>query len=188
MADELYRKLSRRDVVKAGAFLAVASPLLVACAREDAPPEAPAAEATPDEAAEEEVPEVEGVPEVARNRTLFLRWGGQEGRFIDHELWNGYAVGANHQNGLGIFYEPLAYYSAFADEMIPWLAEDWEYSADLTELTITTRSGITWSDGEPFSAEDVAYTFNTLRDLGPQVRWGTDVQQFVEEAEAVSDT
>jgi len=126
--------------------------------------------------------------EVARNRTLILRWGGQEGRYIDHELWNGYALGANHQNGLGIFYEPLAYYSAFADETYPWLAESWEYNADSTELRITTRSGISWSDGTPFSAEDVAFTFNSLRDFGAQVRWGVDVQQFVQEAVAESPT
>jgi len=28
-----------------------------------------------------------------------------------------------------------------------------------------------------FSAEDVAYTLNTLRDYGPKVKWGVDVQQ-----------
>ena len=36
----------------------------------------------------------------------------------------------------------------------------------------------------PFSAEDVAYTLNSLRDLGPKVRWGVDVQQAVEKAAA----
>ena len=72
--------------------------------------------------------------------------------------------------------------------MIPWLAESWEYNDDLTELRITTRSGITWSDGEPFSAEDVAYTLNAVRDAGAKVRWGVDVEQFVEEATAESDT
>jgi peptide/nickel transport system substrate-binding protein len=81
----------------------------------------------------------------------------------------------------------LAFYSAFADEMIPWLAESWEYSDDLTELTINTRAGISWSDGESFGAHDVAYTLNTLRELGPEVRWGVDVEQFVDEATAVDD-
>ncbi len=28
-----------------------------------------------------------------------------------------------------------------------WLAESYEYSADLQELTIKTRPGINWSDG-----------------------------------------
>jgi len=30
-------------------------------------------------------------------------------------------------------------------------------------LTITTRSGVKWSDGKPFSASDVAYTFNLIK-------------------------
>jgi peptide/nickel transport system substrate-binding protein len=134
-----------------------------------------------------EVPDVEGVRDVPRNRTLLMRWAGVEGRFVDHELWNPYAIGANHQNGSGIFYEPLAFYSAFADEEILWLAESYEYNEDATQLTIRTRSGIEWSDGVPFSAEDVAFTINSLNELGAAVRWGTDVQQVVEQAEAVSE-
>ena len=53
---------------------------------------------------------------------------------------------------------------------------------DFKQLTIKTRPGINWSDGTPFSAEDVAYTFNTLRDLGPKVKWGVDVNQALDEA------
>jgi peptide/nickel transport system substrate-binding protein len=120
--------------------------------------------------------------DVPRNRTLTLVWGGREGRWIDHELWNPYAIGSNHQNGPGIFYEPLAYYSAFADKEYLWLAESYTYSPDFKELTVKTRSGIRWSDDAPFTAEDVAYTLNSLRDLGPKVRWGVDVQQFMQEA------
>ncbi|MGE3271921.1 MAG: ABC transporter substrate-binding protein [Chloroflexota bacterium] len=50
------------------------------------------------------------------------------------------------------------------------------------------RSGINWSDGKPFSADDVVYTFNTLRDLGPKVKWGVDVAQFLQEAKATDPT
>ena len=53
----------------------------------------------------------------ARNRTLILTWSGsREGRWVDFELWNPYAIGSNHQNGPNLLYEPLAYYSAFADK------------------------------------------------------------------------
>ena len=79
---------------------------------------------------------------------------------------------------------PYAYYSAFADKEYMWLAESYKYTADFKELTIKTRSGIKWSDGKPFSAEDVVYTLTSLRDLGPKVRWGVDVQQFMQEAKA----
>jgi peptide/nickel transport system substrate-binding protein len=121
--------------------------------------------------------------EVPRNRTLVLiKNGGRDGRWVDYDLWNPYSIGANHQNGPNLIYEPLAYYSAFADKLYMWLAESYQYTPDFKQLTIKTRSGITWSDGVPFSADDVAYTFNTLRDLGPEVKWGVDVNQALDEA------
>src|SRR5215467_4165373 len=122
------------------------------------------------------------LPEVSRNRTVILVWGGREGRWVDYDLWNPYAIGSNHQNGPNIIYEPLAYYSAFADKLYPWLAESYQYTPDFRQLTIRTRGGVKWSDGTPFSAEDVAFTFNSLRDLGPKVKWGVDVNQALDEA------
>ena len=112
-----------------------------------------------------------------RNRTLVTVRGGTEGKYTEHELWSPYAIGSNPQLGPNIIYEPLAFYSAFADKKILWLAESYEYSADFKELTVKTRPGINWSDGKPFTAEDVAYTFNTLNELGAKVKWGADVQQ-----------
>jgi peptide/nickel transport system substrate-binding protein len=123
--------------------------------------------------------------EIPRNRTMILVWSGsREGRWVDWDLWNPYSIGSNHQNGPNLIYEPLAYYSAFADKTYPWLAESHEFAPDFKRLTIKTRSGVSWSDGQTFSAEDVAYTLNALRDLGPKVRWGVDVQQAMEKATA----
>jgi peptide/nickel transport system substrate-binding protein len=122
--------------------------------------------------------------EVPRNRTLITSFQGVEGKWVAPELWNPYAIGTTHQDGLNVIYEPLAFYSAFADEEILWLAESYSFNDDFTELTIKTRSGINWSDGEPFSAEDVAYTIDTLRQLGAEVMWGTEMATFVESAEA----
>jgi peptide/nickel transport system substrate-binding protein len=120
---------------------------------------------------------------VARNRTLILaKNGARDGRWIDHELWNCYALGSNHQNGANLIMEPLAYYSAFADKWYMWLAESYQYTPDFKQLTIKTRKGVKWSDGAPFSAEDVAFTMNSLRDLGPKVKWGVDVSQALDEA------
>jgi peptide/nickel transport system substrate-binding protein len=165
VAERKTGQFSRRTLVKAGAAATAVSPFLGV---------RPAL--------------AQDIPEVPRNRTLILRLGGIEGRLVDYGLWNGYAIGANHQTGLGIFYEPVAFYSAFADETIPWLAESWEYNEDFTQLRIKTRSGITWSDGEPFSAEDVAFTLTEVGKAGSKIRWGVDVQQFVESATAESET
>jgi peptide/nickel transport system substrate-binding protein len=46
---------------------------------------------------------------------------------------------------------------------IPELATSYSWSSSGTTLTITTRSGVKWSDGKPFSAADVAFTFNLIK-------------------------
>jgi peptide/nickel transport system substrate-binding protein len=47
---------------------------------------------------------------------------------------------------------------------IPGLAESWTGSADGLTYTYTLREGLKWSDGEPLTAEDVAWNINTSRD------------------------
>src|SRR5690349_20287214 len=39
---------------------------------------------------------------------------------------------------------------------------DPKYSADFMSLTVPLRKGVTWSDGEPFTAADVVYTIETI--------------------------
>jgi peptide/nickel transport system substrate-binding protein len=55
----------------------------------------------------------------------------------------------------------------------PDLAESWTPAADGLSWTFKLRSGVKWSDGTPFSADDVAFTFNDIvlkPDLGAQNR------------------
>ncbi len=46
----------------------------------------------------------------------------------------------------------------------PRLAHHWERSADGLTYTFFLEEGVTWHDGDPFTAEDVVWTFNRLRD------------------------
>ncbi len=55
-------------------------------------------------------------------------------------------------------------------QKVPHLATSWDVSPDLKTYTFHLRSGVKWSDGEPFSSADVAFTllevaeFNTCPD------------------------
>jgi peptide/nickel transport system substrate-binding protein len=65
------------------------------------------------------------------------------------------------------------------------LAEDWTLSPDEKEWTFKIREGVTWQDGEPLTAHDVAFTFNYIieNELSLIV-----FLKDVEKAEAVDDT
>jgi peptide/nickel transport system substrate-binding protein len=47
---------------------------------------------------------------------------------------------------------------------VPGLAESWEGSDDGLTYTYKLRDGLKWSDGEPLTADDIAYTINRSRD------------------------
>jgi peptide/nickel transport system substrate-binding protein len=60
-------------------------------------------------------------------------------------------------------YEPLLIWNPLLASYVPWLAERWSWSEDRTRLRFVIRPGVRWSDGRPFSARDVAFTFDLLR-------------------------
>lgn len=53
-------------------------------------------------------------------------------------------------------------------EPVPNLAKSWEWSEDGLQLTMHLIKGAKWSDGEPFTAEDVMFTWEDII-LDPQV-------------------
>ncbi|MFC7623372.1 ABC transporter substrate-binding protein [Microlunatus sp. GCM10028923] len=124
-------------------------------------------------------------PEVPREQTLMLAYGDGS----DLGICNPYAAGFNHQRGLAAMFEPLWYYSAFTGETTAWLAAaDPVYAKDFTSVTITTRTDAKWSDGTPFTAKDVAFTLEMLRDeKNSGMSYSADMRQWVKKAEAADD-
>ncbi len=69
-----------------------------------------------------------------------------------------------YQESFGFTYEPLIYINSLKNQAeTPMLATKSAWSADKKTLTFTIREGVKWSDGQPFSAKDVAFTFNLLK-------------------------
>ncbi|MCA1305280.1 ABC transporter substrate-binding protein [Microbacterium esteraromaticum] len=65
--------------------------------------------------------------------------------------------------GTAYVYEPLIRMNRVsAGEIMPHLATEWGFNEDGTELTFTLRDDVTWADGEPFTAADVAFTWNLV--------------------------
>lgn len=60
-------------------------------------------------------------------------------------------------------YEPLLVFNSVRNEYVPWLAVAAEWRDQNRILRVTTRDSVLWSDGVPFTARDVAFTFQLLR-------------------------
>jgi peptide/nickel transport system substrate-binding protein len=65
---------------------------------------------------------------------------------------------------LGPVYEPLAFVNTLqSGKATPWLASSWTWGNGNKTLTFTIRKGVKFSNGNPLTAADVAYTFNLLK-------------------------
>ena len=49
-------------------------------------------------------------------------------------------------------------------QIIPRLAESWEYDSDTLTYIFHLAQGVLWHDGQPFTAEDVKFTFEAIID------------------------
>jgi peptide/nickel transport system substrate-binding protein len=92
----------------------------------------------------------------------------------------------------GFAYEPLVYVNALQDNAeTPMLAESYEWNADKTALTFTIRNGVKWNDGKPMTADDVAFTFNLLKDnpgLDIDALWSSALKSVTADGNTVEVT
>ena len=65
------------------------------------------------------------------------------------------------------------------------LAETWSVSEDGLEWTFNLRSGVTWHDGNPFTADDVVFTYNRSKD--PEQSIHTSVIANITNVQKVDD-
>jgi len=69
-------------------------------------------------------------------------------------------------------------------------AEPPAYNKDFTEMTVKLRDNLLWSDGVPFSADDLVYTVNTVKDTPGMDASGWQIQfkQYVSKVEKVDNS
>ncbi|WP_338061898.1 peptide-binding protein [Virgibacillus indicus] len=100
----------------------------------------------------------------------------------DSPQMGGTLTGAMDTAPAGVF-NPIFYEEAYEDNILSFthesllsqnenlefeanLAKDWTINDDNTEITLTLEEGVTWHDGEPFTAEDVVYTYKAMASPG----------------------
>src|SRR6267378_4533136 len=82
-----------------------------------------------------------------------------------------FAVGGKDQEGSRLFYEPLAGWDGDGNlrpvlaETIPG-REDGSLAADGKSVTWKLKKGVTWHDGQPFTADDVVFTWEYAKNPG----------------------
>lgn len=62
-----------------------------------------------------------------------------------------------------VIYEPLFIYNRLTQKYTPWLGTEYTWNEDGTAVDVTIRQGVRWSDGVPLTANDVAFTFNYIK-------------------------
>src|SRR5689334_4810130 len=98
-------------------------------------------------------------PKNAANSAITI-FNGSTGTIVEN--WNPFTP-TFLQPTNGLIYEPLYWYNFAAESKpTPMLATGYAWDAAGKVLTINVREGVTWSDGQPFSARDVAYTFDLI--------------------------
>ncbi len=93
--------------------------------------------------------------------------------------------GEAYNYGYAIVCREYMFYSNFlTGEIRPWLGQEYVYNEDFTQCTLTLNPNARWSDGEPFTADDVVFT-QTLLLENPQLNGAAEA---IRDVAAVSAT
>ena len=88
-------------------------------------------------------------------------------------IWRRAFLGpADANNYVRVVYDALVRFSPDGAKIEPKIAAGWESSKDFTSWTIKLRKGAKWSDGEPFTADDILFWYKDVllnKDLTPVV-------------------
>ena len=155
----------------------IAALLLGACGGEPLPtgaPPAPSQEPLANQAT------AAPVAESAHVETLRLPGGGYWG----HPSPFGFNRGPGYVRA-SLLFDTLAWRDA-SGQTIPWLATDWSLSEDELTWTFTLRDGVRWQDGQPLTADDVAFSIDYYL-AHPGMGWFMAQVQEIESASVIDE-
>ena len=91
---------------------------------------------------------------------IFVRSDAQEPKTFNPLV----SEDAYSSRAIDLLLSSLTHYDPIEERVIPGLAKSWDIAADNKTYTFHLRQGLHWSDGAPFSADDVIFTFDALFD------------------------
>jgi peptide/nickel transport system substrate-binding protein len=129
---------------------------------------------------EERLPENPRVVELAEGDTIGV-YGG-----IWHRAWRG--INDFHCYGR-LNYDPVLRWPRDPNDPVqPGLAEDWKFNEDGTELTLFFRKGLKWSDGVPWTVDDIIFWWEAIEN-DPEITAAVHSEwQTLEELVKVDDS
>lgn len=84
-------------------------------------------------------------------------------------------------------YENLVRWSPDGSEVIPNIAESFDVNEDGTSFTFKLREGLKWSDGAPFTSQDIVYWWERV-EMNRDINAGGPYRIFVIDGEAATVT
>ncbi|GAA4990150.1 ABC transporter substrate-binding protein [Yinghuangia aomiensis] len=99
----------------------------------------------------------------AGGKVILRATGAPTGPMVKN--FNPYAITGpmNLMGGVGMINEPLFIPNVLkVGDFKPWLAKSWQFSPDGKQLTLDLQTGVKWTDGQAFTADDVAFSINLL--------------------------
>jgi len=90
-------------------------------------------------------------------------------------LRRGFLGPSDYNNYVRVVYDGLVRFAPDGSKVEPRLIESWDFSDDYTTWTIHMREGAKWSDGQPFTADDIMFWYEDVllnEDLTPSLpKW-----------------
>lgn len=95
--------------------------------------------------------------EPVRGGTLVLRLAGEP-----NTLNPIFMSSTSEFTVIGLIYDSGLDYD-FNQQIVPNIYKSWEHQGEYKDFTITINEGLLWSDGEPLTADDFKFTYETIK-------------------------
>jgi peptide/nickel transport system substrate-binding protein len=128
------------------------------------------------------------LPRASADRMKTAIFDTDGGRVVGYQLFNPFTVSWPGQDGQHqAMIEPLFILNYGSGKIDPWLATGYTVNKTQDVWTIKLRSGVMWSDGQPFGADDVVFTLDMLKTGPLTLNYASTVQEWVKSVKKIDD-